>query len=37
VLRVADGSDRLLAPLGFDGAFSPDGRRVVFLRLHAKD
>ena len=36
VLRVGDGRDRLLAPLGFDGAFSPDGRRVVFLRLHAK-
>src|SRR4029079_6277102 len=36
VLPLGDGRDRLLAPLGFDGTFSPDGRRVVFLRLHAK-
>jgi hypothetical protein len=36
VLRLRDGRDRLLAPLGFDGTFSPGGRRVVFVRLHAK-
>jgi hypothetical protein len=35
VVRLADGRDRLLAPRGFDGVFSPDGHRVVFLRLHA--
>ena len=34
VLRLGDGRDRVLAARGFDGAFSRDGRRVVFLRLH---
>jgi hypothetical protein len=34
VLRLGDGRDRLLAPLGFDGVFSPDGLSVVFLRVH---
>jgi dipeptidyl aminopeptidase/acylaminoacyl peptidase len=36
VLDLASGRDRLVAPRGFDGVFSPDGRRIVFLRLHTR-